>query len=109
VTASDLFRRLNSYSKQPSLYRALKAFGRIVKSLFILRYIDDVALRQAIEGQLNKIELAHRFTRAVSVGNPRELLHAEKHEQELAEGCQRLIRIVWCVGTMCTSRRSSPR
>ena len=92
VTASELFRRLNSYSKQHALYRALKAFGRIIKSLFILRYIDDVTLRQAIEGQLNKIELAHRFTRAVSVGNPREFLHAEKQEQELAEGCKRLIK-----------------
>src|SRR5262249_6700672 len=28
VTASDLFRRLNSYSKQHALYRALKAFGQ---------------------------------------------------------------------------------
>jgi TnpA family transposase len=92
VTASELFRRLNSYSKQHSLYRALKAFGRIMKSLFLLRYIDDVTLRQAIAGQLNKIELAHRFTRAVSVGNPREFLQAEKHEQELAEGCKRLIK-----------------
>jgi len=92
VTASALFRRLNSYSKQHTLYRALKACGRIIKSLFILRYLDDVALRQAIEGQLNKIELAHRFTRAVSVGNPREFLQAEKHEQELAEGCKRLIK-----------------
>lgn len=92
VTASELFRRLNSYSKQHALYRALKAFGRIIKSLFILHYLDDVTLRQAIEGQLNKIELAHRFTRAVSVGNPREFLQAEKQEQELAEGCKRLIK-----------------
>jgi len=92
VTASELFRRLNSYSKQHTLYRALKAFGKILKSLFILRYLDDVPLRQAIERQLNKIELAHRFTRAVSVGNPREFLQAEKQEQEIAEGCKRLLK-----------------
>jgi hypothetical protein len=67
TTASEIFRRLNSYSQQHALYRALKAFGKIVKSLFILRYIDEVELRQAIERQLNKIEHAHRFTRAVSV------------------------------------------
>jgi TnpA family transposase len=35
VTASDLFRRLNSYSKQHALYRVLKAFGQVPKSLFI--------------------------------------------------------------------------
>jgi Tn3 transposase DDE domain len=34
----------------------------------------------------------HRFTRAVSVGNPREFLQAEKEDQEMAEACKRLIK-----------------
>jgi Tn3 transposase DDE domain len=32
------------------------------------------------------------FTRAVSVGNPREFLQAEKEDQEMAEACKRLIK-----------------
>ena len=91
-TASDIFRRLNSYSRQHALYQTLKAFGQIIKSLFILRYVDDLSLRQAIERQLNKVELANRFTRAVAVGNPREFTQAEKEEQEIAEACNRLIK-----------------
>ena len=91
-TASDIFRRLNSYSRQHALYQTLKAFGQIVKSLFILRYVDDLALRQAIEKQLNKVEIANRFTRAVAVGNPREFAQVEKEEQEIAEACNRLIK-----------------
>lgn len=91
-TASDIFRRLNSYSRQHALYQTLKAFGQIIKSLFILRYIDDCGLRQAIEKQLNKVELANRFTRAVAVGNPREFTQTEKEEQEIAEACNRLIK-----------------
>ena len=91
-TASDIFRRLNSYSRQHTLYQTMKAFGQIIKSLFILRYIDDLALRQAIEKQLNKVELANRFTRAVAVGNPREYTQTEKEEQEIAEACNRLIK-----------------
>ena len=91
-TASDIFRRLNSYSKQHALYQAMKAFGQIVKSLFVLRYVDDLNLRQAIECQLNKVELANRFTRAVAVGNPREFTQTEKEEQEIAEACNRLIK-----------------
>ena len=39
----------------------LKAFGQIIKSMFILRYVDDLALRLAIEKQHNKVELANRF------------------------------------------------
>ena len=92
VTASDLFRRLNSYSKQHALYQALKAFGQVPKSLFILQIIDDPVLRQAIEKQLDRIEHVHRFTRAVSFGNPREFLQAEKEDQETAEACKRLIK-----------------
>jgi len=92
TTASDIFRRLNSYSKQHALYKAMKSFGQIIKSLFILRYIDELELRQAIEKQLNKVELANRFTRAVAVGNPREFTQAEKEEQEVAEACNRLIK-----------------
>ncbi len=92
TSASDIFRRLNSYSKQHKLYQALKAFGQIIKSDFILRYIDDVGLRQAIEKQLNKVELANRFTRAIAVGNPREIIQGDKEEQEIAESCNRLIK-----------------
>ena len=92
TSASDIFRRLNSYSKQHKLYQALKSFGQIIKSDFILRYIDDVELRQAIEKQLNKVELANRFTRAIAVGNPREFTQGDKEEQEIAESCNRLIK-----------------
>ena len=92
TTASDIFRRLNSYSKQHGLYRALKAFGQILKSIFILRVIDEAVLRMSIEKVLSAIEHVHAFTRAVSVGNPREFLQAEKEDQEMAEACKRLIK-----------------
>jgi TnpA family transposase len=49
ATASQLFKRLSSYSRQHPLYRALKQFGRIIKTIFLLKYIDDVELRQMIE------------------------------------------------------------
>jgi TnpA family transposase len=45
TTASQLFRRLNSYSKQHPLYNALKEFGKIPKTLFILKYADDLEFR----------------------------------------------------------------
>ena len=70
----------------------MKAFGQIIKSLFILRYANDLDPRQAIEKQLNKVELANRFTRAVAVGNPRKYTQVEKEDQEIAEGCNRLIK-----------------
>ena len=81
TSASQLFKRLNSYSRQHPLYSALKELGKIEKSLFLLTWIDLVDLRQAVEKQLNKGESANRF-----------FLYAEKAEQEIADGCNRLIR-----------------
>ncbi len=92
TTALDIFRRLNSYSKEHSLYQTLKAFGQIIKSFFILRHIDDLELRQAIEKQLNKVELANKVTRALAVGSLYEFTQAEKEDQEIAESCNRLIK-----------------
>ena len=46
----------------------------------------------SIEKVLSGIEHIHAFTRAVSVGNPREFLQAEKEDQQMAEACKRLIK-----------------
>ncbi len=91
VTASQLFRRLSSYSRQHPLYKALKQFGRIIKSLFLLRYIDDVELRQAIEKQLNKVENINKFGGAVFNANNQEFPQSTREEQIVADGCKRLI------------------
>ncbi len=90
-TASQLFKRLSSYSNQHPLYRALKQFGRIVKSIFLLQYIDDLDLRQAIEKQLNKTESYHSFAKAIAFARNQELNYATRDEQMIAEGCKRLI------------------
>src|SRR5467141_399533 len=60
--------------------------------VFILRVIDEPVLRMSIEKVLSGIEHVHAFTRAVSVGHPREFLQAEKEDQEMAEACKRLIK-----------------
>jgi hypothetical protein len=51
-----------------------------------------VDLRQAIEKQLNKGENANTFSKAISFGNHQDFLYGAKIEQELAEGCRRLIK-----------------
>ncbi len=69
-------------ANQPLIFRAFWSTWR--------RRCDT--LRQEIEKQLNKVELANSFTRAVAVGSPREFTHASKEDQEVAEACNRLIK-----------------
>ena len=92
VSASQLLKRLTSYSRKHKLYRALREFGRIIKTRFLLTYIDDVSLRQQIEKQLNKVENANKFSKAVFFGNSGEFFYATKEEQDIASNALRLIQ-----------------
>ena len=57
-----------------------------------MRYVDDLQFRQSIEKQLNKVEGSHKLAKAISLGNDHAFLQGEKEEQEIAEGCRRLIK-----------------
>jgi len=98
VTASQLFSRLNSYTKEPVLYKALKEFGRLVKTYYILNYAEDVLLRQKIEKQLNRIELSNKFSKAVFFANSQEFRVGSTSEQRIIVACQSLIQnciVLW--------------
>lgn len=72
--------------------------GRIFKSIFILRYLDEKPLRQGIEKQLNRIEQSHQFAKAIFFGNNQEFKVETKEEQEIAVGCRHLIQnaiVLW--------------
>jgi len=98
TTATQLLKRLTSYSKNHKLYTALKELGNIMKTNFLLVYIDDVKFRQRIEKQLNKIEASNRFSKAVFFGNSSEFTVATAEEQNIANNSKRLIQnaiILW--------------
>jgi TnpA family transposase len=98
TTTSQLLKRLTSYSRNHKLYTAIKEFGKIIKTDFLLTYIDDVGLRQRIEKQLNKVEASNRFSKAVFFGNNTEFIFASQEEQNIANNCKRLIQnsvILW--------------
>jgi len=95
--ASTIIKRLGDYSSQHPLQEALKEFGRIIKSIFILKYIDDLEWRQSIEKQLNKGELANKFSAAISFAD-QNILESLKEDQEIAVMCKTIIQniiILW--------------
>jgi len=98
TSASQLFKRLSSYAQTNPLYKALKEFGRIIKSKFILTYYDDLTLRQQIQKQLNRIELTNKFAHAVFFDNDQAFREGTKEEQEIGTACQVLLQnciVLW--------------
>ena len=91
-TASQIFKRLNSYSRQHPVYRAIKEYGKIIKTIYILRYINSVGLRQEIQKQLNIVELSNRFSSAITVANAGEMIFLNHRDQLIADACKNLIK-----------------
>lgn len=79
--ASKILKRLSSYSRQHPMYRALKEVGRIYKSIYLLKYLDDLNLRQSTEKALNRIELSHKFAKAIFFGGNQGLKYSAKEGQ----------------------------
>jgi len=97
-SASQLFKRLSSYSADHPLYKALKEFGRLIKTQFILTYYDDVELRQRIEKQLNKVEQSNRLSKAVFFANSQEFQHGDLEQQQITAVCTAVIQnaiVLW--------------
>jgi TnpA family transposase len=98
ATASQILKRLSSYAKDNPLYKGLKEFGKLIKTIFLLTYMDDLDLRQAIQKQLNKIELSNKFSSAVFFDNNQEFKQGTREEQEIAMACKILLQnaiVLW--------------
>lgn len=61
ILPSDILRRLGSYSRKNKLYFALRELGYVVRTMFLLRYISEADLRQAIQSATNKSERFNEF------------------------------------------------
>jgi TnpA family transposase len=90
--ASQLFQRLNSNAQKHPLYKALSEFGQIIETMYILRNIDEVEIRQAAEKELAKMEHINKFSKAVFNENNHVMQQETREMQLIADNCRRLIQ-----------------
>ena len=98
VSASLMFKMLSASASDSPLYKALKEFGKLLKSLFILNYIDDVDLRRSITKQLNRVELGQKLAGAVFYGRKGRLQVGTANEMQIAMLCKSILQnsiILW--------------
>lgn len=73
--------KLGSYSRQNRLATALREMGRIEKTIFILDYISNEAIRRRIQRGLNKGEAMNALARALFFGKRGELRERALQDQ----------------------------
>ena len=82
LKAVGVMRMLQIKDRPTTLARALSELGRMIKTLHILRYIDDPLFRRRILTQLNRQESRHKLGRRVHHGEGGEVKSALRQGQE---------------------------
>jgi len=91
TTQSIIIGKLSTYARKNKTKRALWEYDNIIKSLYILDYVDLPALRSNVQQALNRGENYHQLHRAVSFANFGKLRFKTEYEQQIWNECGRLI------------------
>lgn len=98
TTQSTIIRKLSSYDRKNRTKKALWEYDNIIKSIYILNYIDSLAMRQSIQKALNRGEAYHRLKRAVFHVNQGKFRVKTVLEQNIWSECTRFLAnsIIFC-------------
>jgi TnpA family transposase len=91
TTQSIIVGKLSAYARKNKTRRALWEYDNIIRSLYLLDYIDSPPLRRNVQRALNRGESYHQLRRAVSYANYGKLRFKTEYEQQLWEECSRLV------------------
>ncbi len=82
ISSAMLLRKLGNDSKKNRLYRVFQELGRVIRTLFLLRYISDQHLREEITAGTNKVESYNRFVKWLFFGSESIITDHDPEEGE---------------------------
>lgn len=91
VTASLLVTRLQASAPRNETAKALREYGRLIKTNFILRYLADETERRAIGAQLNKAEALHALHDTIFFGREQRIRAHALDRQSTQAHCLHLV------------------
>ena len=91
ISASTILRRLGNYSRKNKLYFAFRKLGRVIRTLFLLHYVDDAEVRKITHAATNKTEELHNFLKWVFYGGEGIIAENVLHEQQKIAGYNHLV------------------
>jgi TnpA family transposase len=69
IAPSTILRKLGTASRKNKLYYAFRELGRVVRTLFLLEFVNSEDLRRIIQGATNKCENFNKFAQWIYFAN----------------------------------------
>ena len=98
VTASLIIQKLQAFPRKHPLMRVLQEYGRLIKTIHILRWYADETNRRRLKRQLNKGEALHILRSHLFYANQGEIKTQQDDQLLNQVGCLNLVTnaiIVW--------------
>jgi len=98
VTASLIVQKLQAFPRKHPLTRALQEYGRLLKTLHILRWYDDESNRRRLNRQLNQGEALHMLRSLLCYGDHGQVRGQQDEQLQQQVGCLNLVTnavILW--------------
>lgn len=98
VTASLIVQKLQAFPRQHPLTRALQEYGRLIKTIHILRWYAEKTHRRRLNRQINKGEALHSLRSHLCYANQGEIREQQDEQLHNQVGCLNLVTnavIVW--------------
>ena len=91
VYQSTIIKKLSSYTRKNRTLRALIEFDKIIMSIYMLKYIDDIQLRRNVHRALNRGEAFHQIRSALFQVNGKKILGKSENALEISNQCNRIL------------------
>lgn len=91
VTSSLFVSRLQASKRTNALAKVLEEYGRVVKTLFIVRFLGDPVFRRRINRQLNKGESIHALRGWLVFVEDGRIRRRQLEDQENQASCLNLV------------------
>ncbi|MFT6443045.1 MAG: TnpA family transposase, partial [Salibacteraceae bacterium] len=91
TSQKNIVKKLSSFHRINQLQAALIDYNDLIKSIFMLDYIDSRTFRQNIQTALNRGEGYHRLRKSVAYAHDGKIQVHSRPEQQLWNECTRLI------------------
>ncbi|WP_440652035.1 Tn3 family transposase [Cysteiniphilum sp. 19S12-1] len=92
-TQSVLIRKLCSQTDKNQIKEAIWAYDSIIRSNYLLRYLDDENLRQSVRTALNRNEAYHSLKRTIAEINSEGISGSDDDDLVINDECTRLLSL----------------
>ncbi len=88
---STVVKKLANTKRSSRTLQALREYDRLIKSIYVLEYVDNQTLRQFVQQALNRGEAYHQLRRAIASVNGNQFRGGHDYQIEQWNDCARLI------------------